>query len=115
MMRRSMFLLVFTVVLGVAFALSGDGDTKSTKSTSTKKETKSCCMQGAKAERTADEAGKASEPVAAVHAKHSHHKTGEGDAAKGDDCCEHMEGNEGCCSKASTEVKAEKPAQKPLR
>lgn len=115
MMRRSMFLLVFTVLLGVAFALSGDGDAKSTKSTTTKKEAKSCCMPGAKAERSTDQTTKGSEPMAAMPAKHAGNKEGEGHGAKMENCCEHMEGNEGCCSKASTETKVEKPAEKPLR
>lgn len=115
MIRRSMFLFVFTVVLGVTFALSGDGDTKEAKSKSAKKETKSCCMNGVKAERSKDDATKSSEPMAAMHAKHAHHKEGEGHGAKAEDCCEHMESNTGCCTKASAETKAEKPAQKPLR
>jgi hypothetical protein len=116
MMRRSIFTLVLTVIFGVSFALSGDGDKKATKSTTGKK-AGGCCMQGAKAEKAVNEEAKATDGKAAVEVKHAPghtgHKSAHGDLAEAKDCDPE---NTECCDTESAEVKAEKKVEKkPLR
>jgi len=121
-MRRSIFLLFFTLILGISFALSVDDDAKASKSSETKKDAKGCCMQGAKAENASKDEGTSHEARVAAEVKHAAHKHTDGDMAKAhEDCaspkegCDSKENEDGCCSKGKGEVKSEKKAEKPLR
>lgn len=113
-MRRSIFLLFFTLVIGISFALSVNDDAKTSKS-ETKKDAKGCCMQGAKAEKASKDEGTSGDAKAATEVKHAGHKHADGDMAKADDGCDSKENEDGCCSKGKCEVKSEKKVEKPLR
>lgn len=115
MMRRSIFTFLLAAVVGVAFALSGDGEKKTGKSTTEKKEAGSCCMHGAKAEKAgvkADAKAPAAKAVTETKAVHKGHKGGDGNLAEAKDNCDDAD----CCEKEAAGVESEKKDEKkPLR